>query len=96
MGAMINDNERHEAATGTDLSELVATTSDSDFTLTIDEAAALYARAGHPGTPRSIQRYCAKGHLGLSSSSQSCTTIGRRWTSPISSAGCERESWSSV
>jgi hypothetical protein len=60
---MRTDEPRHEAATGTDLSRLVATTSDSDFTLSIDEAAALYERAGHPRTPRSIQRYCAKGHL---------------------------------
>ena len=36
---------------------------DSDFTLSIDEALERYARAGHPRTPRSVQRYCAKGHL---------------------------------
>ena len=47
----------------TDLSRPVATTDDSDFTLTIDEALERYARAGLPRTPRSIQRYCAKGHL---------------------------------
>jgi hypothetical protein len=41
----------------------VATTDDSDFTLTIDEALERYGRAGLPRTPRSIQRYCAKGHL---------------------------------
>lgn len=41
----------------------VATGSDSDFTLTIDEALERYARAGLPRTPRSVQRYCAKGHL---------------------------------
>ena len=46
-----------------DLSRPVATTDDSDFTLTIDEALARYSRAGLPRTPRSIQRYCAKGHL---------------------------------
>ena len=46
-----------------DLSRPVATTDDSDFTLTIDEALQRYARAGLPRTPRSIQRYCAKGHL---------------------------------
>lgn len=40
-----------------------ATRNDSDFTLTIDEALERYTRAGHPRTPRSIQRYCAKGHL---------------------------------
>jgi len=46
-----------------DKSRPVATSPDSDFTLTIDEALERYARAGLPRTPRSIQRYCAKGHL---------------------------------
>jgi hypothetical protein len=46
-----------------DTSRPVATGSDSDFTLTIEEALALYAEAGIPRTPRSIQRYCAKQHL---------------------------------
>src|ERR1700690_1966028 len=46
-----------------DLSRLVATSPDSDFTLTIDDALERYSRAGLPRTPRSIQRYCAKGHL---------------------------------
>lgn len=46
-----------------DKSRQVATSSDSDFTLSIDEALAVYERAGLPRTPRSIQRYCAKGHL---------------------------------
>ena len=46
-----------------DPSRLVATSPDSDFTLTIDEALERYSRAGLPRTPRSIQRYCAKGHL---------------------------------
>src|ERR1700728_2349560 len=46
-----------------DLSRPVATTPDSEFTLTIDEALERYARAGLPRTPRSVQRYCAKGHL---------------------------------
>jgi hypothetical protein len=49
--------------TTTDPSRLVATSSDSDFTLTIEDALALYAEAGIPRTPRSIQRYCAKQHL---------------------------------
>ena len=46
-----------------DQSRLVATSPDSDFTLTIDEARERYARAGLPRTPRSVPRYCAKGHL---------------------------------
>lgn len=46
-----------------DMSRQAATSPDSDFTLTIDEALERYARAGLPRTPRSVQRYCAKGHL---------------------------------
>ena len=46
-----------------DQPRLVATSSDSEFTLTIDDALALYAEAGLPRTPRSVQRYCAKEHL---------------------------------
>ena len=46
-----------------DQSRPVATSLDKDFTLSIDGALELYARAGLPRTPRSIQRYCAKGHL---------------------------------
>jgi hypothetical protein len=46
-----------------DTSRPVATSSDGDFTLTIEDALALYAKAGIPRTPRSIQRYCAKQHL---------------------------------
>src|ERR1700682_721780 len=46
-----------------DLSRPAATTPDSEFTLTIEEAAFRYEHAGHPRTDRSIQRYCAKGHL---------------------------------
>src|ERR1700732_3478200 len=49
--------------TTNDQSRLVATSSDSDFTLTIEDALALYAEAGIPRTPSSIQRYCAKQHL---------------------------------
>jgi hypothetical protein len=52
----------HRAMTA-DLSRPVATSPDSDFTLTIDDALERYARAGLPRTPRSVQRYCAKGHL---------------------------------
>jgi hypothetical protein len=46
-----------------DQSRPVATSPDSEFTLTIDDALERYARAGLPRTPRSVQRYCAKGHL---------------------------------
>lgn len=40
-----------------------AATSPDDHTLTIDEALVRYEHAGHSRTARSIQRYCAKGHL---------------------------------
>ncbi|MGO8867172.1 MAG: hypothetical protein ACLQME_11785 [Alphaproteobacteria bacterium] len=46
-----------------DLSRPVATSPDSDFTLTVEEALERYSHAGLPRTPRSVQRYCAKGHL---------------------------------
>ena len=46
-----------------DLSRQGATTPDSEYTLTIDEALERYVHAGHPRTPRSVQRYCAKGDL---------------------------------
>ena len=39
------------------------TSPDSEYSLSIEEAAERYEHAGHPRTPRSIQRYCAKGHL---------------------------------
>lgn len=32
---------------------------DHQYTLSIDQAAELYAQAGHPRTPRAIQKYCA-------------------------------------
>jgi hypothetical protein len=57
------DKPRYHSAMTDDQSRLVATSPDSDFTLSIDEALERYSRAGLPRTPRSIQRYCAKGHL---------------------------------
>ncbi len=40
-----------------------AATSPDQYTLNIEEAAVRYEHAGHPRTIRTIQRYCAKGHL---------------------------------
>jgi hypothetical protein len=40
-----------------------AATSPDQYSLSIEEAATRYDHAGHPRTLRSIQRYCAKGHL---------------------------------
>lgn len=53
----------HQPMTTIDMSRQAATNDDSEFALTIDDALALYAAAGIPRTPRSIQRYCAKQHL---------------------------------
>jgi hypothetical protein len=50
-------------ATDLDASRPVATPSDTDYVLTIEQVADRYAKAGHPRTIRSLQRYCAKGHL---------------------------------
>src|SRR3954447_4286139 len=47
----MNDQSRQDA------------TSPDQYTLTIDEVAIRYEHAGHPRTIRTIQRYCAKGHL---------------------------------
>src|SRR5215203_947484 len=60
---MTPDNQRHDAATSNDLSRQAATSGDSEYTLSIEESLALYEAAGLPRTTRSIQRYCAKGHL---------------------------------
>lgn len=46
-----------------DLSRQAATIPDSEYSLTIEDASLRYEHAGHPRTFRSIQRYCAKGHL---------------------------------
>jgi hypothetical protein len=59
----MSEDEQRQAATSRDLSRHAATSDDSEFTLTIEDAVERYARAGLPRTARSIQRYCAKGHL---------------------------------
>ncbi len=46
----------------TDQPRQVATSPD-EYTLTIEEAQQRYEHAGYPRTTRSIQRYCANGHL---------------------------------
>src|SRR5712691_4818574 len=60
---MTDDNPRQEAATNADPSRHAATGDDSDYSLSIEEALAQYEAAGLPRTARSVQRYCAKGHL---------------------------------
>jgi hypothetical protein len=46
-----------------DPSRQAATSPDSEYSLSIEEVSECYTRAGHPRTHRSIQRYCAQGHL---------------------------------
>lgn len=46
-----------------DQSRPVATTDDSEYSLSVEDAAERYAHAGFPRTIRAIQRYCAKGDL---------------------------------
>ena len=46
-----------------DMSRQASTSLDTEYTLTIEDASLRYEHAGHPRTSRSIQRYCAKGHL---------------------------------
>src|SRR5437764_15170966 len=60
---MSDNNPRQEDATPADLSRPVATTDDSEYSLSVEEALARYETAGLPRTPRSIQRYCTKGYL---------------------------------
>ena len=60
---MSDDNLRQEDATTADLSRQVATSDDSEYSLSVEEALARYEAAGLPRTPRSIQRYCTKGYL---------------------------------
>ena len=63
-------------ATMPDTSGPVATGRDTSYSLSIDDAGALYARAGHPRTPRSIQRYCASHHLDCV---KETTTLGDKY-----------------
>jgi len=64
------------AAPDRDASRPVATTLDTDYTLSLDDVAERYAKAGHPRTIRSLQRYCAVGHLDCQ---KIATTIGDKY-----------------
>jgi len=46
-----------------DLSRQDATSPDNEFSLSVEDAAALYERADLGRTPRTIQRYCENEHL---------------------------------
>lgn len=49
---------------------------DRDFTLSIEDVAERYASAGHPRTIRTLQRYCASGHLDCQ---KIATTLGDKY-----------------
>ena len=59
----MDDSSLRQDAPDHDMPRPIATGIDTDYTLTIEQAADRYAKAGHPRTIRSLQRYCAKGHL---------------------------------
>ena len=54
---------RYNSLMPDDLSRHAATNTDSEYTLSIEDALERYEHAGHPRTARSVQRYSAKGHL---------------------------------
>jgi hypothetical protein len=56
-------DHQNPAASGRDESRLIATDLANDYTLALEEVSERYAKSGHPRTIRSLQRYCAVGHL---------------------------------
>ena len=63
-------------ATDHDAPRPVATDRDNDFVLSIEEVSERYARAGHPRTIRTLQRYCVSGHL---DAQKVATTLGDKY-----------------
>lgn len=66
---MFDSNESNR-----DASRLVAT--DRDYSLSIEDVAERYHAAGHPRTIRTLQRYCASGHL---DAQKIATTLGDKY-----------------
>src|SRR5438874_6216277 len=60
---MSDDIERQTGPTDPDQPRLAPTTSDSEYSLSIEEVGDLYAQAGLARDLRTIQRYCRKGRL---------------------------------
>jgi hypothetical protein len=54
------DEANEQINTGLDMSRQ---DDSSKYTLTVDEASRLFANAGVPRSPRTIDRYCKSGHL---------------------------------
>jgi len=64
-------------ATGHDTPRPAATSRDNtEYTLSIDEVSERYAKAGHPRTIRTLQRYCVSGHL---DAQKVATTLGDKF-----------------
>ena len=57
------DDQNLYVAPSRDRTRQDATDNDTDFSLSLEEVAERYERAGLPRTLRSLQRYCANGHL---------------------------------
>ena len=70
------DDQNTFVAPSRDLSRQDATDNDTDFSLSLEEVAERYDRAGHPRTLRSLQRYCASGHL---DARKIATTMGDKY-----------------
>jgi len=70
------DDQNTFVAPSRELSRQDATDNDTDFSLSLEEVAERYARAGHPRTLRSLQRYCASGHL---DARKIATTMGDKY-----------------
>src|SRR6516165_1158521 len=70
------DDQNFTVAPGSDTSRQDATDNDTDFSLSLEEVAERYERAGHPRTLRSLQRYCAGGHL---DARKIATTMGDKY-----------------
>src|SRR5208337_1259525 len=70
------DDQNFSVAPGRDRSRQDATDNDTDFSLSLEEVAERYERAGRPRTLRSLQRYCASGHL---DARKIATTMGDKY-----------------
>ncbi|MEO8630001.1 MAG: hypothetical protein ABI612_18135 [Betaproteobacteria bacterium] len=70
-----HDDDRLDA-TDHDTPRPVATDHDNDFTLSIEDVSERYARAGHPRTIRTLQRYSVSGHL---DAQKVATTLGDKY-----------------
>ena len=72
----MDDMQNGSGAAVRDLSRPGPTGIENDYSLPLEEVSERYARAGHPRTIRSLQRYCAVGHLDCQ---KVATTIGDKY-----------------